>query len=77
MATKNFCDGTGLEIPDDTPTTGVFKRQYCNPARIEAEKYLAELDELHTWAAQLYEAKREELRARYRAELQHLPDEPQ
>lgn len=77
MAKKNFCDGTGLEIPEDTPTTGHFGRQYCNPARIEAEKYLAELDALHTEAAQFYESKREELRARYRAELQHLPDEPQ
>lgn len=77
MATKNFCDGTGVEIPDDTPTTGHFGRQYSAEARAVAEEYLQLLDEAHTSAARKYETDRETLRQVFRLKLAKLPDEPQ
>lgn len=77
MATKNFCDGTGVEIPDDTPITGHFGRQYSAEARAVAEEYLQLLDEAHTAAARHYENARENLRSLFRLKLAKLPDEPQ
>jgi hypothetical protein len=74
---SNFCDGTGVEIPEDTPTTGHFGRQYCEAARADAEEYLRLIDEAHTAAARLYEMARETLRGVYRLKLATLPDEPQ
>lgn len=77
MATKNFCDGTGLEIDDDTPPTGHFGRQYCEAARADAEEYLRLVDEAHTAAARHFETARENLRSLFRLKLATLPDEPQ
>lgn len=76
MATTTTCDGTGIPIPNDTPVTGHFGHQYCDEARAIAEKYLADLDELHTRKAQEFQAELADLRARYREQLKQLPDEP-
>lgn len=73
MATNTICDGTGVEIPEDTPPTGLFGRQYSEGARPLAEKYLEELNALHTAAAESFQAQLDALRARYR-HLRTLPD---
>jgi hypothetical protein len=75
MATITTCDGTGVEIPADTPTTGLFGHQYSEEARPIAEKYLAELDDLHTSAAIAFKNGLDSLRARYREQLRELPDD--
>lgn len=76
MATVTTCDGTGVEIPPDTPTTGIFGHQYCDAARPIAETYLEEVETLHKRLAIQFQAELEELRARYRGQLKQLPDEP-
>lgn len=76
MARITTCDGTGVEIPDDTPTTGHFGHQYCESARIVAEQYLADLDALHTKAAERFQAELTDLKSLYREKLKELPDEP-
>jgi hypothetical protein len=75
MATVTTCDGTGVQIPVDTPTTGIFGHQYSDDARPIAEKYLAELDLLHTEAARAFQAKLDALRTVYRHQLRELPDD--
>lgn len=75
MAKITTCDGTDVEIPADTPITGLFGRQYSDAARPIAEKYLEEFDELHTKIAREMQAGIEALRARYRGELRQLPDD--
>lgn len=76
MAKTTSCDGTGVAIPDDTPATGHFGKQYSDAARPIAEKYLAGVDELHTETATVFQAKLDDLRARYREQLRELPDAP-
>lgn len=71
------CDGTGVLIPEDTPTTGAFGAQYCDDARVIAEKYLSDVHALHTECAEMFQAKLDALRQEARKELQILPDEPQ
>lgn len=75
MAKINTCDGTGVEIPENTPETGHFHHQYSDAARPIAEAYLRELDEIHTETAQAMKIKVEVLRSRYRALLRELPDQ--
>ena len=70
------CDGTGVIIPDDTPTTGPYRHQYCDEARPIAERYLRELDEIHTEAASEFQSKLNRLREEARKVLAQLPDEP-
>lgn len=74
MAGITVCDGTGVEIPEDAPTTGFFGKQYSDAARPVAEAYLAELNELHTAAHREFEVKLEALREKYRPQLRELPD---
>lgn len=76
MAKITTCDGTGVPIPEDTPATGIFGHQYSDDARPIAEKYLLDLDELHSRTAQRFQTELAELRALYREKLQQLPDEP-
>lgn len=76
MATRNICDGTGVEIPEETPTTGHFGKQYCDEARPLADEYLAKLDKMHTAAAEKWSADLAALKAEYRPLLTSLPDEP-
>lgn len=76
MALTNTCDGTGVEIAPDTPTTGVFGKQYCEAARPIAEQYLAAVDALHTETARDFEEKLAHLRTMYREQLRELPDQP-
>ena len=76
MASRNHCDGTGVEIPDDTPTTGFFGRQYSDEARLIAEEYLKKVDELHFEIATKFQAALDALRAEYRTRIQTLPDDP-
>lgn len=59
--TGNFCDGTGIEIPEDSPKLGPYGRQYAECIRPLVEQYLAELAEI---------------RERYRRVLAQLPDDP-
>lgn len=75
MAKVTTCDGTGVEIPDSTPVTGQFGHQYSDDARPIAEKYLADLDELHTETARVFQEKLGALRERYRERLRELPDD--
>jgi len=75
MARATTCDGTGAQIPDDTPSTGLFGHQYSDEARPVAEGYLRELDALHTAASATFQRGLAELRDRYRAKLNTLPDE--
>jgi hypothetical protein len=75
MATVTTCDGTGVEIPAETPTTGQWGHQYSDAARPIAEAYLDDLSALHTKYAQLMQTELGELRARYREKLQQLPDD--
>jgi len=75
MGTRTTCDGTGVEIPDDTPPTGLHGRQYSDDARQIAEAYLAELDAIHTESAVAFQAKLTVLRAKYRVQLIELPDD--
>lgn len=76
MGAKTVCDGTGVEIPDETPNTGIFGHQYCDEARPIAEEYLAKVSELHTQVAAQFKASLEDLRDTYRAKLRELPDQP-
>lgn len=76
MARVTTCDGTGIEIPEDTPVTGDFDHQYCDAARPIAEKYLEDLDNLHTRHAQSFQAELDDLRRLYREQLRQLPDDP-
>lgn len=76
MGTKTTCDGTGVEIPDDTPTTGLFGHQYSDEARMYAEEYLENMSQLHTRYATNFQAELNELKALYREKLKELPDEP-
>ena len=73
---KNFCDGTGVEIPADAPTTGPYGRQYAELVRPIAEGYLTALNKLHTDVAEDYRRRREELRAKTRTSIATLPDDP-
>lgn len=75
MAKTTTCDGTGVEIPDDTPVTGHYGHQYADGARAIAEAYLAKVDEAHTEAAVLFAGRLERLRMEYRALLRELPDD--
>ncbi len=75
MSVLNHCDATGVEIPEDTPTTGHHGRQYSDEARPIAEQYLRELDEIHTVFAVAFQAKLTELRAKYREKIRELPDD--
>ena len=75
MARVTTCDGTGAEIPEETPTTGLFGHQYSDEARPIAEEYLAALDALHSESATTFTAKLGELRAKYRSQLRELPDD--
>jgi len=75
MATINTCDGTGVPIPDSTPVTGVLGNQYCDDARPLAQKYLDDLNDLHTQVAQQFQTRLNELRAAYHEKLKKLPDE--
>lgn len=76
MAKKTTCDGTGIEIPEETPTTGHFGHQYSEEARPIAEEYLKEVDDLHTKAARFFEEGLAVLRGAYRERLAQLPDDP-
>lgn len=76
MATKTTCDGTGVEIPSDTPVTGMFGHQYCEASRVVAESYLSDLNTLHTEMAQQFQTRLDELRSIYHEKLKELPDEP-
>jgi hypothetical protein len=76
VAKITTCDGTGVAIPDDTPTTGAFQHQYCIEARPIAEKYLADVDELHTRCADMFKIGLELLREEARKSLNQLPDLP-
>jgi len=76
MAVRNHCDGTGVEIPDDTPVTGMHGKQYSDDARPIAEAYLRELDEIHSEAAIAFQAKIIALRDKFRPQLKELPDDP-
>lgn len=76
MGTRTTCDGTGVEIPEETPTTGHFGHQYSDEARLVAEEYLKRVDELHTEAAKAFQAALDALRAEYREKLHELPDAP-
>lgn len=76
MGTKTTCDGTGVDIPGDTPTTGMNGRQYCHEARKIAEDYLRDLDTTHTAMAMAFQKALTELRAKYREQLTQLPDDP-
>ena len=69
------CDGTGVPIPDDTPTTGDLGRQYSDEARPIAQAYLDERDAIHTEHAEKFEAALEALRVKYRPQLAGLPDD--
>ena len=76
MATINTCDGNGSPIPADTPCTGSFGKQYCDELRPVAEKYLADLNALHTRNAERFTLELSELRALYHEKLAELPDAP-
>lgn len=76
MATITTCDGNGTEIPADTPTTGPFGHQYSDAMRPIAEKYLVDLNDLHTQLAAAFKAGLEDLRNQYREKLRELPDAP-
>lgn len=76
MAKINACDGNGTPIPDDAPTTGPFGRQYCDELRPVAEKYLEDLNALHTRVAEAFKLELADLRASYADKLQSLPDTP-
>lgn len=76
MAKVTTCDGTGIEIPEDTPFTGEFEHQYCPAARHFAEKYLEDLDNLHTKHAEAFQLELDDLRKLYREHLRQLPDDP-
>lgn len=76
MATITTCDGTGVEIPADTPPTGYLGHQYSEAARPIAEQYLAAVDTLHTETARDFEEKLAHLRTMYREKLRELPDQP-
>jgi hypothetical protein len=73
---RSLCDGTGVAIPEGTPTTGFFGRQYSDAVRGDAEAYLRELDELHTKHAKAFSQGLVKLRAKWKASLATLPDEP-
>lgn len=75
MAKKTTCDGTGVEIPDETPTTGFFGHQYCDEARSIAQKYLEEIDALHLECAIAFQLSLGRIRDSYREKLQQLPDD--
>lgn len=75
MARVTTCDGTGVEIPNDTPTTGLFGHQYCPEARAIAEKYLEELNALQQQQAAAFESALHTLRSSYRDKLYQLPDD--
>lgn len=74
MGTRTTCDGSGVEIAADTPTTGLHGKQYSEETRSLAEAYLAELDAIHTESATAFMAKLTELRAKYQGQLLELPD---
>lgn len=76
MGRVTTCDGTGVPIADDTPKTGAYGHQYCEEARPIAEKYLADLDAIHTECAVAFQSKLDALRAEARKSLLQLPDEP-
>lgn len=76
MGKRTTCDGTGVEIPHDTPPTGMFGHQYCDVARKVAEEYLAKVNALHTATAAAFQEGLEKLRKEYRVELEQLPDDP-
>jgi hypothetical protein len=76
MGTRTTCDGTGVEIPADTPTTGHFGHQYCDDARGVATEYLAAVNQLHTDIAAMFQERLDLLRAQYRERLTQLPDDP-
>lgn len=71
-----ICDGTGDPIPDDTPTTGPWGRQYSDAARVIAEQYLQKVNDLHTRYSTLFQQELEDLRAATREHLKQLPDDP-
>ena len=75
MARSTTCDATGVTIPEDTPTTGIFGHQYCDSARPLAEKYLEDLHDLHTRHAVAMQAELDEMRALYREKIATLPDD--
>ena len=75
MGVRTTCDGTGVPIPGDSPTTGLFGHQYCPEAREIAEKYLEEVDTLHSAMAETFGTALSEIRARYKQDLLQLPDE--
>lgn len=73
---KTHCDGTGVEIPEDSPTLGHFGHQYSDEARVIAEEYLQALNDLHSEMASKFQADVDSLRAKYHERLAVLPDEP-
>ena len=75
MGKRITCDGTGVEIPEESPTTGMFGHQYSDKARPVAEQYLDAVNDLHTKAAQRFDEELSGLRAYYREQLDELPDD--
>ena len=74
MAKITTCDGTGVEIPADTPPTGHFGHQYSDEARPIAQAYLDAVDAVHTEVAELFAERLASLRASYGERLRELPD---
>jgi hypothetical protein len=75
MAKVTTCDGLGVPIAEETPTTGLFGHQYCDEARPIAEEYLKAVDDLHTRLSEEFASEMAKIRSAYRLKLIQLPDE--